>query len=66
MRAARECLMMAEHCEHLAMACIDPFNRNILLEKAQYWRRLAENTERDKWHDRTVSGTARNDPHEVD
>jgi len=61
MRTARECLMMAEHCEHLAIACVDPFNRNMLLETAQYWRQLAENTERDKRHDRTVPGIARND-----
>lgn len=45
MRTARECLLQAERCDYLAMACVDPVNRDMLFETGQYWRQLAKNAE---------------------
>ena len=55
MRTARERLLKAEHCEDLAVACVDALNRNMLIETAQYWRQLAEEAER---NERTAPSTS--------
>ena len=45
MRTALECLLKADHCELMAMACTDPIDRGMMLETAQRWRNLAKTAE---------------------
>jgi hypothetical protein len=42
MRTSRECLEHAARCERLARQCSSPSNKEVLLQTAKQWRRLAE------------------------
>ena len=39
--SALECHLKAAHCEEMARSCADPIDRNMLLDVAAIWRKLA-------------------------